>query len=205
MSPTPGRIVILACAIALMAAPRPSAGADNPVPSERELKAACLYNFLKFVEWPENAFPAKDSPIVMAVVGEREVARVIEQVVADKKAQDRSIKVLSIEGEAINADVLKSCHVVFVSSSARQKPQQILPTLAERHVLTVGEAPGFCEADGMINFRVQENRIRFEINVSAADLAGMKISSKILRLAVRVLRNPPAKPSESAPGVKPET
>ncbi len=156
---------------------------SQPEAQEYQLKAAFLYNFAKFIEWPPNTLGEEGSPIVVCVVGKDPFGAVLDQAILYQTVQGRPMTVR--RGEKLSE--LRRCHILFISSSEKKRLPEIFQALARANVLTVGEAERFVQLGGIINFVVEENKVRFEINVDNADRAGLKISSQLLRLA-RVVR-----------------
>jgi hypothetical protein len=166
----------------LAAAAAGTAGADGPLAPEYAVKAAFLYNFAKFVEWPADAFRGPRDPMTLCVLGEDPLAGEIEQTVGGKTAMGRQIVVRRFTGLA----GLAECRILFVSSSEEPRLDQILAAVAGRAVLTVGEEEAFTRAGGIISFVVRQNRVRFQIDRAAAARAGLSISSRLLELAETV-------------------
>ena len=156
----------------------PSAHAQLPSWRENEIKAAFLYNFVKFTEWPAEAFPESSSLLIVGVLDDRQVDAAFESL-DGKIAGGRKLVIKRIEGTYD----LKSCHIVFIRISGKERVAQILGSLQNSNVLTVGEMKGFAQLGGIINFYMRSNRLRFEINVDAAKRAELKMSSKLLKLA----------------------
>ena len=151
--------------------------------SEYQVKAAFLYNFIKFVEWPEDAFPNQDAPIVIGIVGKDSFNGDLDNLVRDKTIRKRAVEVRRLkEGAALNV-----CHVLFVAQSEAAAVPAMMKQLEAKQVLTVSETPGFLERGGIINFVISNNKVRFEVNIGASADAGLQISSKLLNLAVRVV------------------
>jgi hypothetical protein len=146
---------------------------------EYEIKAAMLYNFAKFVEWPPAARTDAQAPIVVGVLGQDPFGAVLDDTMRDKSVYGRSILVRRFRTLAD----LDPCHVLFISRSERKRVPEILRSLQKSSVLTVSDAERFAGLGGIIGFTLRGNRIRFEINNDAARRAGLKISSKLLRLA----------------------
>ncbi|HWX18719.1 MAG TPA: YfiR family protein [Candidatus Binatia bacterium] len=156
-------------------------GAQESPPTEYQIKAAFLFNFAKFVEWPKTAFAGVTAPIVIGILGENPFHDDLARVTRNKTIDDHPlvIKELRSPGEAAN------CHILFISTSEKKRLPEILGSLRGASVLTVGEMDRFTEAGGMINFVLEGSKIRFQINKDAATSAGLKISSKLLSLASR--------------------
>lgn len=149
---------------------------------EYQVKAAFLYNFAKFVEWPTQAFATASAPLVIGVLGENPFHDTLRQVVEGKTIDGHPLRVKELR----SLKEVGACHILFISTSERRQLPDILKLLKGAAVLTVGEMDGFTEAGGMINFvLVEGTKIRFQINKSAATSGGLKVSSKLLGLALR--------------------
>ena len=156
------------------------AQAQDAAPTEYQIKAAFLYNFAKFVEWPPEAFATPTSPIVIGVLGDNVFGNNLQQTINNKVLNNRPLQFKEFHSviEATN------CHILFISTSEKARFQKIMEGLRGSSVLTVSETPEFIGAGGMINFMLEANKIRFQINDEAAKKAGLKISSKLLSLAI---------------------
>ncbi len=155
-------------------------GADVHAP-EYAVKAAFLYNFAKFVEWPPDA--ARNAQTFrICLVGDDPFGSLLTDTVAGKTVQDRPIEIAHPE----SAPELGQCHMAFISRSQVRQLPRLLAGLAGANTLTVGETEEFARDGGMITFHVEENKVRFEINAEAAQRAGLRISSQLLKLATRV-------------------
>lgn len=155
--------------------------AQDSQPTEYQIKAAFIFNFAKFVEWPPAAFAKTSSPLVVGVLGENPFQDTLEKTIANKTVDEHPL----LFREFRSATEVTNCHILFISSSEKARLPQILKHLNSSSVLTVGEMPGFTETGGMINFVLEGTKIRFQINNDAATRAGLKISSKLLSLALR--------------------
>jgi hypothetical protein len=171
-------VALLKRALALVFALALPAGAQEPSP-EYELKAAFLYNFVKFVEWPADAFAGAKSPLSICVYGSDPFGGSLEGVVRGEALGERGLLVQ--RPEALGD--LRDCQVLFVSRSERQRLPEILARVGGAPVLTVGDTDGFLQAGGVINFVMEDNKVRFAINLQAAEHNRLTISSKLLRLA----------------------
>ena len=160
------------------------ASAQASQPSEYQIKAAFLFNFAKFVEWPPESFAGETSPLVIGILGDSPFGGDLERTIQNKTINNRSIVIKQLHSlaEATN------CQVLFISTSEKKRLAEIFDGLRGTSVLTVGEMDRFTEAGGMINFVAEGNKIRFQINDAAAKDAGLKISSKLLSLASRPAR-----------------
>ncbi|MGC8784070.1 MAG: YfiR family protein [Armatimonadota bacterium] len=146
---------------------------------EAEVKAAFLYHFTSYVEWPASAFASNSSPFVIGVLGKSEVFPPLQNVVRGKNWNGRSFVVRHVD----TAKEMRECHILFIADTEAKRLPQILEILDDAPVLTVGESEGFAQKGGMINFFIEQNRVRFEINPDAAKRVRLTISSKLLHLA----------------------
>lgn len=153
--------------------------AQSAATSESQLKAAFLFNFAKFVEWPSEAFAESTSPFIIGVLDDSAFAKELEQTVAAKRIDNHPI---SIQVFRAGGDI-GHCHILFMSARGKDIPE-VIRRLNGRAVLTVGETERFIETGGMINFISEKNKIRFQINHDAAKAARLTVSSKLLNLAV---------------------
>jgi len=145
---------------------------------EHQVKAAFLLNFTKFVEWPEAAFSDEHGPIAICVLGEDPFGAALDQIVEGEEVGGRKVVVRRMK----EAPAAKQCQVLFLSAGIKDVPQ-ILSGLS-LGVLTVGEErDGFLREGGVISFVIENRHVRFDINQSAAENAGLKLSSRLLRVA----------------------
>ena len=152
--------------------------------AEREeyaIKAAYLYNFAKFVEWPLRTFPADDAPLSICIVGDNPFGNTLEML-AGKAVKNHPVEVLHVP-EATRLDL---CHIVFIGRAEQRRFKVILAKIARLPILTVSDISDFAQAGGIIGFFEAEQRIRFSINIAAAEQANLKLSSQLLKLAVIV-------------------
>lgn len=149
---------------------------------EYDLKAAFLFNFAQFVEWPAEAFADSTSPITIGVLGDDPFGQSLDHIVAGERVRRRAFVVRRFR----SVDQVQSCQILFVSSSERKRLDRILGALAHRSVLTVGDTKDFTDHSGIIGFDLEQQRLRLRINVAAANDARLTISSKLLRQAVVV-------------------
>lgn len=151
------------------------------VRSEYEIKAAFLYNFTRFVSWTNP--PEKELPLRVCVLGDNPFGDLLAPL-AGRKSQGRELEVRIIENIP-NAD---SCHVLFISMSESRNLPIIITLANEQQMLTISDIPNFIRKGGIIGYIKQGNVIRFEINLQAANTAGLHINSRLLELALRVIR-----------------
>ena len=153
--------------------------AQKDLYSEYEVKAAFLYQFISFVEWPSDAFEDDTSDFVIGILGEDPFNGILDNTVKGKKAHNRSIGIIRSQ----DPETLKSCQIVFVSSSEQANSKQVMDTLSGASILTIGEWDMFTQEGGIIRFMIRKNKIAFEINNDQAQEVGLKISSQLLNLA----------------------
>ena len=147
--------------------------------SEYQIKAAFLVNFPKYVDWPAEAFPETNNPIVIVLLGETKVAGEIQKTIAGRTLNGREIVLKQLaSGQEPGA-----CHILFISAAEQQKSPDLLAKLKGSGILTVGESDDFLERGGIINLARRDQKISLEVNLSAAGVARLKISSKLLSVA----------------------
>jgi len=146
---------------------------------EYQVKAAFLYNFAKFVEWPAPAFKTAQDPIFVCVLGQNPFGKALEEVIRAKSIEGRPVVFRQVTG----AEEADACQILFVSSTEGKHFRSLYANLKPAGILTVGETQGFAANGGVINFKLDGGHVRFEINVDAAERAQLHISSKLLSLA----------------------
>jgi len=170
---------LLLTAWVVLPGPRAVRAADDAGSREFALKAAYIYNFVQFVEWPDVAFADAKAPIVVTVLGDNPFGTALEQATRGKTVRGRDIAVRY----APDAAAARGSHVLFVAAPFAAQSAATLKAAGGPSVLTVSDAEGFCAAGGCIRFFAEDNRIRFEINPAAANRAGVKLQAKLLQLA----------------------
>jgi hypothetical protein len=155
--------------------------AHASVRSEYEVKAAFFYNFTRFVSWTQP--PEKESPLRVCVIGDNPFGDLL-QPLAGRKSQGRELELTNPKDLSAAA----GCHVLFVSESELRNLPVIITLAQEGHMLTISEIPDFIGRGGIIGYVKQGNIIRFEINLQAANAAGVNINSRLLELASRVIQ-----------------
>jgi YfiR/HmsC-like len=154
--------------------------AQESTPSEYQVKAAFLYNFGKFVSWPPRDFASKTAPLVIGVLGDNPFHDDLEHMIAGKNIGGHPVVFQAIT-TLTNAN---KCHILFISVSAQKDTPDIFAALHGANVLTVTENMAHFAGSGfVINFVMEQDKIRFEINDTAATQAGLTISSKLMSLA----------------------
>jgi hypothetical protein len=178
--------ILFVAAVSLILAPHARAFAspdgedDTQADMEYQTKAAFLFNFAKFVNWPSRKFTEPDSPLIIGVVGSDPFGGLLEEQVQDQRINDRTVVVHHIQ----SMQELRKCHIIFVCRSEAGRLGPILAEVRGENVLTVGDNDQFITRGGMINFVMVGGAVHFQINDSAARHAGLKISSKLSSLAL---------------------
>jgi hypothetical protein len=149
------------------------ANAQEAGPTEHQVKAAFLYNFAKFIDWPADV-----GPLNLCILGEDRFGGDIDDI-EGKSAGGKILAVKRIK----SAQEIRKCRILFISSPEKDRLDSILTSAQGLNVLTVGDTEGYAERGVIINFYKEQNRIRFEINKDAAERSGLKISSKLFSLA----------------------
>jgi len=179
-------------ALALLSAPvaRVRAQADY---TEYQVKAAFLFNFARFVEWPAPAAePPADAPVLICVLGDDPFDKDLERAVKDKQVRGRNVEIK----RSAQLGELMACPLIFIGASEERRLEWILGELKGKSVLTVGEFDSFAKRGGMIGFKIESRRVRFDINTQAADAVGLKLSSQLLKVG-DVVTPTPAAPEEA--------
>lgn len=158
--------------------------ADQPA-QEYAVKAAYLYNFAKFVQWPSDTFTDQNSPMTLCVIGENPFNQALDAIVG-KKVRSHRITVRTLPFRQVVAK--NNCNIFFISQSEKEHVDDLLAAVSYTPVLTVSDIRGFADAGGMIGLVNIGQRIRFEINVLAVRQANLEISSQLLKLA-RIVDN----------------
>lgn len=160
----------------------PATAQDTAATSEYQVEAAFLYHFAKFVEWPAEAFAETNSPITIGIVGEDPFGDALESTIRNKTVDNRPFRILHLDMKSL-ADA-KRCHILFIAPSERRRVSEILDSVKNNSVLTVStRIDRFLQAGGMINFFIEDKKVRFEINNDQARRVSLKISAKLLNLS----------------------
>jgi hypothetical protein len=170
--------VFLLLALAAGVASIPELRAQSAQQREYEIKAAYLYNFINYIDWPADALPAEGGTLTIGIIGENPFGSALDPL-KGKQIKGRTLAVKHVE----SAKDLEQCQIVFICTSEKSRLAEILGQLKDTRVLTVSEIEGFAEQGGIINFISERNKVRFEINTDAAKRTGLTISSDLLKLA----------------------
>ena len=148
--------------------------------TEYELKAAYIYNFGKFVQWPEETFKSPSDPFIIGIYGQNPFGDILQQTIQNKTLQNRSIIIVNVT----TIEEAATCQILFIGKTNKLQLSQINQGLGNKPVLTVGDnIPEFCQTGGIINFTSQHSQKRFEINNKASARIQLIISSKLLALS----------------------
>jgi hypothetical protein len=158
--------------------------AQQANPTEYAVKAAYLYNFGKFVEWPVQVTAAADV-FTICVLGEDPFGATFDTTIAGESLNGKKVAVNRI---ARLQDAV-SCRILFISSSEQGRLKEILAALDKTSVLTVSDMPQFTRRGGMIQFIMAANKVRFEVNLTNAERTGLTLSSQLLKVAISVRTN----------------
>ena len=175
----------LGLAFATLAGPAPARANQDTLLREYDVKAAFLYNFITFTEWPDSAFAAPDSPFVIGVLGLDPFGSSLDRLVAGEQVGKHPIVVKRFR----RIDDARGSNLLFIAASEGSRVGPLLRRLQGTKILTVGEVTGFAEQGGAIGF-VTAGNVHLEVNAQAVKSAGLNLSSKIMRLA-RVVEGPP--------------
>jgi len=160
--------------------------AQAPAFDEYQVKAAFLYNFAKFVEWPSGAFTNSTDPIEICIVGQNPFGSTLENMVQGKKVGNRAFAVRQLP----DAQQAKGCQILFIGAGEWKRVRTLLDALKGAPVLTVGETDDFTSFGGVIAFQLEGPRVRIQIALEPAERAKLRISSKLLSLAEIVKKQP---------------
>jgi len=153
---------------------------------EYAVKAAFLFNFAKFIDWPTDSFKNSSDPLTYCVAGDDPFGDSLDQALAGKTIGGHPVRLLRPK-KPEDADV---CQIIFLASKQEKLSARYLEHVKDHSVLTVGEADDFLRQGGIIRFILEDNRVRFEINLTTAEHAKLKVSSRLLALARNVLGAP---------------
>jgi hypothetical protein len=171
--------------LAAMLLSAPGLHGQNAKPSDSEVKAVYLYNFARFVRWPASAESSTTGSFSICLLGEDHFGPALEAVVAGEAIEGRAVMAKRIS----KLQEATTCRVLFISSSEESQLKEILTTLGKANVLTVSDIPQFSRRGGMVQFVMDGNRVRFEVNLANATAAGLTLSSELLKVAVNVIRD----------------
>jgi len=158
---------------------------QNSKLTDSQVKAAYLYNFARFIEWPANITPVRTGSFNICVVGEDPFGPALDSTLAGELIGNQKVAARRIA----SPHEASECRILFISSSETKRLNKIIESLDKAPVLTVSDAPQFSQRGGMIQFVSEGNRIRFEVNLAATRRAGLAPSSELLKVATAVRRD----------------
>jgi len=163
--------------------------AQSQKPTDYEVKAAYLYNFGRFVEWPAKVAAAQSGHFTVCVLGQDPFGPSLDTTLAGETIGGKSIVAKRISNPQESDD----CQILFLSPTESGRAKKIVAELDKKAVLTVSDMPEFAQLGGMIQFVLEEKRVRFEVNLTATQRAGLTLSSELLKVATAVKKNPPSR------------
>ena len=175
----PRAVAALAVLLAGFGGVAPAAFAQQNKPGEYQVKAVYLYNFAKFIDWPPGA--EKNSPFTVCVLGRDPFGSVLDETLAGDSVGSRKPVARRIASAAET-----KCEILYISASEAGRVKQVLASIDKPGILTVSDVPDFTANGGMIQFVLMDNKIRFEVNLAAAEKAGLTVSSQLLKVATAV-------------------
>ena len=168
--------IILPIFVAFIILPARTALSVSPDSDIEDLKAAFIYNFTKYIKWPT---PNINSAFKIGVLGDSEVIVSLQKLATKKLVDNKPIEIIHFE---VFQDI-KFCHILFISESENQNIAEILTALGNNPTLTIGDSPDYCERGIMINFFLQNEKVKFEMNPVILENIGLKASSQLQKLA----------------------
>ena len=163
----------------------PVTRAQSAKPTDYEVKAAYLYNFGRFVEWPAKITTAKTEAFSICVLGEDPFGPALDATLAGEKIGNQRVVARRISSLQESLD----CQILFISASEANRLNKIIDSLDKTAVLTVSDIPQFSQHRGMIQFVLEGSRVRFEVNLTTTQRAGLRLSSDLLKVATAVRRD----------------
>jgi hypothetical protein len=171
-----------AAAFACMVWVAPAHAAEDASALEQRVKAAFLYQFAGYVEWPGQAFAQSDTPVTIAVMGADLLAAELKQLVAGRTVGGRAVAVRQVRP----GEPLAGIHILFVGGAEGARLAQVAQAAKPRPILTVTESDGALSQGSMINFVIVDRRVRFEVGLDSAEKSGLRLSSRLLAVAQQV-------------------
>lgn len=155
------------------------AAVSQPSLQEYALKSVFLFNFCRFIEWPDRAFSSRNEPFIIGVIGDDPFGSMLEETVKGETLRGRSIRIEHYR----RPSEIGRCHVLFVTGSDTARFDDVLGAVAGQSVVTVGETESFLDHGGMIALTAERNRVRLSINPSRLRSENLVASSKLLQIA----------------------
>ena len=176
----------LLLALGIVVSSEVAARAESSAPTMPQVQAAFLFNFSKFVTWPNEAFQHSGDSLIIGVLGEDPFGAILEDTIRDKTVMGKKlvVKRFSKIQDALH------CHILFLSASEESRLAQMIQALDKTNILTVSDMEQFAEHGGMVAFTVEDRKVRFNVNVEAVERTELKIGSQLLKLARIVSHKP---------------
>lgn len=156
-----------------------SSNDEKPSQLEYQVKATLIYNFAKFINWPSESFLTETDPIVVGIVGKDPFGKILDETFVGQTVHGRTIKVNRVK----DLKELRVSHILFISLSEAERFKEILDSIQGTSIVTISDIPDFERQGGMIGLFLRENRVRFSINIDAADFAHVKVNSQLLKIS----------------------
>jgi YfiR/HmsC-like len=173
-------LVLLLCSVAFAPATTANAQMD-----EYSIKAGYLYNFSKYVAWPEQAFGAPDAPFTICIVGDDPFGNRLDQAISGKTAGDgRALEIRRLKSDEPTS--LRECQVAFLGKSEKERAAAIIDAVKRSAVLTVADFSPFAENGGVADLRIDGTKVKVDLNMNAANRANLKVSGKLQQVATLV-------------------
>ena len=173
--------------LSLLAAGLPALSAPPPPLAEHQIKALYLFNFAKYIEWPEPAFASHNAPFVIGIMGAPDIIRDLEEITRGKLLKNRPVHIMPIQDK----ESLGDCQMVFIGSVRDYGAIRAVTVPSQKPVLTVGDSDTFLDEGGVIKFFKQDNTLHMEISLKHARLAGLAVSAKLLAVSHAKTNTPP--------------
>jgi len=151
-----------------------------------QVQAAFLFNFAKFVTWPDESFQHSGDSLIIGVLGEDQFGAILEETIRDKTVMGKKLAVKRF----VRIQDAAHCHILFLGTSEESRLSQMMTALEKTNILTVSDMEQFAEQGGMVAFTVEDQKVRFNVNVGALERAGLKMGSQLLKLA-RIVSDKP--------------
>lgn len=171
--------IFFAVLLAAMIAPQARAASDS-VLAEYQAKAERITAFPRFIEWPTRSFTTADAPFVIGIAGTDYLTGILREIIQDRRIKERPVVIRRVMAK----QELTGCHMLFISNSERERLDTILREVRKEGILTIGESENFLDRGGVINLVKMGSTIRFQINPEAAARERLKVSSKLLSIAL---------------------
>jgi YfiR/HmsC-like len=152
--------------------------AQTTITMEQRVEAAFLFNFTQFVTWPPTMFSSGTAPFVIGIAGRDPFGSYLDEIVAGEKVNGHPLLILRCK----SIEEMEQSHILFLNLDNIKKTDEILSGLKGQPILTASDEPGFLEQGGMMRFFIGNNKVQIQVNLEAANAAGLTISSKLLRL-----------------------